>query len=414
MNEKLTKFTKCDIFTPPNICKIMTNKLNNKGSLLEPAVGTGNLLKCINTSQFSKIDVYDIKQKYLDKIQNPEINKYCQDFIQSDISEKYNNIIMNPPYIKVQDLPTEYRKYLKSNFKLLETGLVDIYYAFIIKSISLLKKNGVLVSITPNSYLYNKSALNLRKYLFGNRLVKEIIDFKDKKVFNNASVYCCITIFTNTVKKYLIYNNKKIQYTNICKNYSLFNFNNNNNKTLKDICKISNGIATLRDKIFIHKNKKYSEPCWKPITNGPVISYIIYPYKDGKIIQEDIFKQNNPQTYNYLCSQKEELATRDKGKKIYPAWYAFGRSQSIKYSVKKCIYIPIFIHPDKINTSFYQHKNILHKGCLCIEPNKQKDIEPIINIIKQNINFIRDNSSKRSGGWINLSSSTLYQLLLVN
>ena len=39
---------------------------------------------------------------------------------------------------------------------------------------------------------------------------KEIIDFKDKKVFKDASVYCCITIFTKENKDFLIYNDKNI------------------------------------------------------------------------------------------------------------------------------------------------------------------------------------------------------------
>ncbi len=33
-------------------------------------------------------------------------------------------------------------------------------------------------------------------------------------------------------------------------------------KKLGDICNIKNGIATLRDKIYIHKERKYEEPCW--------------------------------------------------------------------------------------------------------------------------------------------------------
>ena len=37
----------------------------------------------------------------------------------------------------------------------------DIYYAFIYKSIELLDDDGVLVMITPTSYLTNKSSLNL-------------------------------------------------------------------------------------------------------------------------------------------------------------------------------------------------------------------------------------------------------------
>ena len=67
MND-LTIFTKCDIFTPDNIALLMSSKLLHKGNLLEPCVGTGNLLKFINADAYDEIDVYEIKEEYLKKI----------------------------------------------------------------------------------------------------------------------------------------------------------------------------------------------------------------------------------------------------------------------------------------------------------------------------------------------------------
>jgi hypothetical protein len=357
-----------------------------------------------------------LKKEYSDQINIPNINKINDDFIKSNIIKKYDNIILNPPYIKIQDLPIDYRNYIKDNYQLLKTGSIDIYYAFIIKCLELLKNDGIMVSITPNSYLYNKCAHKLRKYLFDNQLIKEIIDYKEKKVFNNASVYCCITIFDKLPKKELIYNDTKILYEDIIKKYSLFNFNSNKN-TLKNICKIRNGIATLRDNIYIHNNKLFDEPCWKLITNGINHKFIIYPYDNGIIINEEQFKLDNKLTYEYLLKNKNELMKRDKGNKKYITWYSYGRTQSIKYSNKNCIYIPCFIDPNKINQYLNQiDKNILHYSCLCIEPNEddEKNIEIIKNTIIDNIDFIKNNSSKRSAGWINISTTILYDLPISN
>lgn len=411
-DEDLVKFTKCDIFTPDNISQLMATKINKYGTLLEPSVGNGKLLKFLNLNDYTKVDVYELKNKYLDEIDdNIIVYKYAEDFIKKDIQYTYDNIIMNPPYIKIQDLSIEYRKYLKTTFPVLNSGMVDIYYAFVIKCLSLLNDNGIMVSITPNSYLYNKSSLGLRKYLFDNEYIKEIIDFKDKKVFSDASVYCCITVFTKTKKTHIIYNNESILYTDLIKNYSLFNLNNDG-LTLKTLCKIKNGIATLRDKIFIHDEKMFDEPCWKQITNGATKKYIIYPYINGIIIKEDQFKIINPLTYGYLVNNKEELSKRDKGAKTYPEWYAYGRSQSIVYNDKKCIYIPCFIDPKSIEQYIFIHQNILHHSCLCIEPNNEGEIEVIIKYIVNNIDFIEQNSSKRGGGWINVSSRVLYEVPL--
>ena len=411
MDTDLQTFVKCDVFTPDEISKLMASKLNNKGTILEPSVGSGNLLKYINFENYEYADIFEIKKEYLDSIPlNAKLNSYNCDFIKEQITTKYDNIIMNPPYIKMQDLSKDYRNYLQTHFDILKNGIVDIYYAFIIKCLDLLKTDGILVSITPNSYLYNKSSLQLRKYLFDNKYIKEIIDFNDTKLFPNVSVYCCITIFTKTNKEHIIYNNREILYTDIIKNYSLFNTTSNSKMKLQDICKIKNGIATLRDKIYIHPEKLYDEPCWKKITNGNTEKFIIYPYNEGIIIDEDIFSKENPSTYNYLSSKKEELVKRDKGNKKYPKWYSYGRTQSLKYSQKKCIFIPCFLNPELINENITINNSILHSGCLCIEPNNEEDIQKIINILISNKDFIRQNSSKRSGGWVNLSSRTLFSI----
>tara|TARA_Y100000816_G_C26067076_1_gene560869 strand:- start:145 stop:1386 length:1242 start_codon:yes stop_codon:yes gene_type:complete len=413
MDIDLQKFIKCDVFTPDDISKLMASKLNNKGTILEPSVGSGNLLKYINLENYEYVDIFEIKKEYLDIIpSHKKINIYNCDFIKKQIDTKYDNIIMNPPYIKTQDLSKDYRNYLKTNFDILKNGIIDIYYAFIIKCVDLLKTDGIFVSITPNAYLYNKSSIRLRKYLFDNKYIQEIIDFNDKKVFPNNSVYCCITIFSKTDKQHIIYNNRKILYTDIIKNYSLFNTTSNNNLKLKNICKIRYGIATLRDKIYIHSTKLHDEPCWKKITKGNTERFIIYPYNQGVIIDEEIFSQENPFTYNYLLSKKVELSKRDKGNKKYPKWYSYGRTQSLKYSKKKCIYIPCFLNPETIHENITINSNILHSGCLCIEPNNEQDIELIIKTIINNKEFIKLNSSKRSGGWINLNSRTLYDLEL--
>jgi len=407
MTSDLVKFTKCDIFTPDDISKLMTSKLHKSGTLLEPSAGNGGLLRYI-TGDYN-VDAYELKAEYLDQIQS-HANKHNCDFIKAYITKRYDNIIMNPPYIKIQDLSAEYRKYLKTHFEVLKTGLVDIYYAFILKSLSLLQDDGILVAITPNSYLYNKSALGLRKYLFDNTYIQEIIDYKDKKVFPNASVYCCITIFTLSKKTEMIYNGNTISYSDIIKNYSLFNLSSNHN-TLKDICKIRNGIATLRDKIYIHDTKLFDEPCWRPITTGHSNKYIIYPYNDGTIIKEETFKTDNPQTYAYLLTHKTELSNRDKGNKTYPMWYSYGRTQSIKYNDTLCVYIPCFLDPKCIEKNMFTHRNVLHYSCLCLEPNGVTP-DVIIDCIVRNIKFINENSAKRSAGWINMSSRVLYDIPL--
>ena len=112
----------------------------------------------------------------------------------------------------------------------------------------------------------------------------------------------------------------------------------------------------------------------------------------------------------FLIENKEELLKRDNGKKKYPTWYAYGRSQSLLPPIKKSIYIPCFINPNNFKDYIYIKNPILYKSCLCIEPNNENDIDLIINSILQNISYIINNSSKKSGGWININSTILYSI----
>lgn len=418
VDELLSKFKKCDVFTPDNISKIMSDFLYKDGNILEPSVGDGQLLKFIDSSLYENIDIYDIKKEYLDKIDDKNnINKYHEDFITKKIDIKYKNIILNPPYIKIQDLSENYRKNIRDKWEIFKKGNIDIYYAFLIKCIELLHDDGIMVAITPNSYLYNKSSLLLREYFIKNKLIHKIIDFKSEKVFDKVSTYCCITVFSKKAKDFLIYNDIKINYSDI-KNKEFNIFNNNNNigsksKTLGDICCIKNGIATLRDKIYIHKTKLYIEPCWKEITNADKDMWCIYPYdNDCNILDEDLFKKNNPLTYKFLEGHKVELAKRDKGNKVYPKWYSYGRTQSLKISNKeKIMFIPTFADPENIIYKIDKPKLCI--GCLSLEiTDNNYTLENVKKVLEKNKQFIIDNSSKRGGGWLNMSSRIIKQILI--
>ena len=414
IDDSLLKFTKSDVFTPDKISKIMSSYLLKDGNLLEPAVGEGQLLKFIDLKDYDSIDIYDIKQEYLDKCpKKSNINKHKIDFIRENVSKKYKNIIFNPPFIRIQDLSPEYRKFLKEKWNILNKGNLDIYYAFILKCLDLLTDDGVMVSITPNSYLYNKSSQKLREFLIKNKYIERIIDFKSEKVFPSVSTYCCITVYSKKDKHSFIYNDKTIRYEDIVNDeYNIFmNPENKNSIKLEDICSIKNGIATLRDKIYIHKEKKYDEPCWKQLTTGDKDIWCIFPYSsEATILEEDEFKRNNPETYEYLLSNKEELAKRDKGNKTYPKWYSYGRTQSLKISTKENIlYAPTFSDPE--NISYRIDKPKLCSGCLSIEVIDDRfTLEQVKQALKKNKDFIVQNSSKRGGGWINISSRILKQV----
>ena len=78
--------------------------------------------------------------------------------------------------------------------------------------------------------------------------------------------------------------------------------------TLQSIAKCRNGIATLRDKVFVHIEKVYDEPCWQKVYCGNNFKWIICPYDNGGVLlEETIFKTYNPLSYAFLETNKIEL-----------------------------------------------------------------------------------------------------------
>jgi len=103
----------------------------------------------------------------------------------------FDAIIGNPPYI------IEYNKivksYLENNFIEFKRNN-DLYVAFISNGYSLIKENGFLSFITPNTFLKGTYFIKLRELLIKNK-IHEIIDFKNRLVFDEANVYTAIIRF---------------------------------------------------------------------------------------------------------------------------------------------------------------------------------------------------------------------------
>jgi len=392
-----------DVFTPQDVATKMRSYFPKKvKKLLEPSVGTGDLLRSMAGS-YKHADVFDINPNYLDKVESaPNLTKTCADFLETKIDKKYDAILMNPPYLRFQEMSQEMRDRVRNLSDVLRTGNIDLYIAFLVKCIDMLSDDGTLVAITPSTWRYNKSAERFRNWLISNRFIHAIHDYGSEKVFPGIDVYCCILVVNRTHKDsysvnddIISYNADEEQESRVC---------------LNDVCEIQNGIATLCDSVFIHDIALFAEPCWRPIlkVSKSKIRNIIYPYtEDGTIIPEDEFKKVNPQTYAFLERNKDALANRDRGHKTYEAWYAFGRKQGIKVpDTPKSVYVSTLC-PPSIPT--HQEKTMLFYSGIRMTPTKTT-CDDIETAIQTNVDFIQKMCSKRAKGWLNITTSTLRQV----
>ncbi len=327
-----------------------------------------NKVVAIEISENTVIEARNILSAYFKKHFSLDVNVNYFSNINIEDSLKFNVIneidlcIGNPPYIRAKNLEATYLKYIKLNYSSCSKGTIDIYFAFIEKYINVAKK---LVFITPNSFLTSKSGKVLKeKILTG---LEYLIDFKEKKIFKDASVYTCIFMFSKSSNKIdFLYGNDVGNVSLISKDKYINYDSEHCDGIYQDVL---SGIATLADNVFLVKKdengkfyaffdntqyeieKEMVVPYLKLTkikSNDDLnnIDYMIYPYDcNKKIITEDIISKQFPLLYSYLLRVKEKLSQRDKGKTDkYESWYAYGRKQGLhNINTDKVINIPMMI-----------------------------------------------------------------------
>lgn len=109
----------------------------------------------------------------------------------------FDIVIGNPPYKLCQPSNTKEdildfykRRFIVASYK------IDLFHLFFEKGIGLLKHNGVLGYITPNTYLTNKYIKPLRKFILDTCTVHSVVNHD--KVFESASVDTATIIMSKT------------------------------------------------------------------------------------------------------------------------------------------------------------------------------------------------------------------------
>lgn len=476
------------VFTPNWIVKEILDAVDYQGEkildkfILEPSSGDGMFLleivkRYIQTCKINNFSNFEIKERLEKYIYAVELDK--GEYIQSlnnldklvkgyDITEKinwkifnentlnfYKNhlvffdfVVGNPPYIRIHNLNIETREVLKKDFKF-SKGTIDIYLSFFEMGFKMLKKEGLLGYITPNSYLHNSSYQSFREFLKQEKTLKILIDFKANKIFNGYSTYTAITIFDlnnqNDCFEYKeLVNDKielknKVNFENLQKTDWSFTDQENENfltelekdkhSSVKDFFDVQYGFATLRDKIFIGKITPYDEnlvyfngqllekDLLKKVVKGSRFKgeineneRILFPYELVNnryvVIEEEKLKIKYPNTYKYLSDNKNDLESRDLDKGAL--WYEFGRSQGIQTIHKEKIILSTLVNGQ---IDFYKiPKDVLMYSGLFIIKNKLfsdwKIIEDTLNS-DEFYKYIRLTGKDFSGGYKSITSKQI-------
>lgn len=464
-NQKDKKFIKENgvVFTNKKICDIIINKINpNINEIIcEPSVGKGifvfSLLEFFRKKNHSikeianfvnnKLYCYDINADFIDefkKLLKEYFNyfKYSGELILDNIIQddfliqkmNYDAIIGNPPFVRIQNMDKIYLNKLKDELKSISLGNIDLYYAFLEKALLSSKRVGFII---PNSFIKNKSGYFIRDIIKGR--LSYIYDFRNEKVWSNISTYTLIVICEENISDNIRYETNNLNITKnkdelLSDKWIFENIKYGSNKLSNMINYYSGGLATIKDDVFkmdsfdefyCYKNGEKIEKdiCKKYIKvttsrNFEDYKYIIYPYINGKVINEDILKKKYPFCYKYLLSRKKELLSRDKGKTSkYDSWYAYGRRQGLLKNKKGDVLILPLTFLKSRDIHFIEIPNnedcLVLSGILVDVKKGMKD--KFIEIIKSEDfykfcemnNKILSDKSKPNDIWLSLSANSI-------
>lgn len=187
---------------------------------------------------------------------------------------KFDYVVGNPPYVRIHNIPEEYREIVKQ-FKFVD-GMIDLYIVFYEIGIAMLNDKGKLGYISPNSFMKNTSQKRFRSYLVDNKYISAIYDFKTSKIFADADTYTCICIlnknknridFSIDYKEYSMYdlvveNHFSFEYFKTQLNEKAWNLSSEEdikfleeNKGLpikiQNMALVQNGISTNKDAVYV-------------------------------------------------------------------------------------------------------------------------------------------------------------------
>ena len=326
--------------------KVLEFIRNNPECILEPSVGQGDLVQVVVQNKKNvKFEMYEI-DKTIKLLNNVPKNVIYGDFINQQISKKYDTIIGNPPFIKTK----------KGN----------IYIDFIEKCYNLLDLNGELIFIVPSDFFKLTSASKLLHRMLTNGSFTHIFHPHKENLFENASIDVLVFRYCNNncLKKEVLYNNNLLH---IIENEGLVTFTKTKKTNLvsfKECFHIFVGMVTGKESVY--KNDELGNI---EIINGE--------NKKEKYIFIDKFPCENKEINKYLIKYKQELSERKIRKFNETNWFEWGAPRNIssikKYNGQECIYIYNLTRKKQI--AFKGKVDYFGGGLIMLVPKKENSIE---------------------------------------
>lgn len=170
------------VLTPEDVANKMVNwaaeylPKNKYIKILDPAVGPATFLKSLQNSDLKVkgFDCFDVDEdmcritRTYSAVCRFETDIKNKDFLLENIRHKYDLIILNPPYIRQENLSLEYKNIIKNNLINNQVerinGRSNLFIYFLYKSLMQVNKNGVVSAIVYDSIMHTQYGQEFLNY----------------------------------------------------------------------------------------------------------------------------------------------------------------------------------------------------------------------------------------------------------
>jgi adenine-specific DNA-methyltransferase len=372
----------------------------------------------------------------------------------------FHCVIGNPPYVASRNMD-EASMALLANWRVAASGHPDLYIPFFQIGYELLRPQGILGFITVNTFIKSINGRALRLYFEAEQVDLEIINFGGEQVFKDRNAYTCICFLQRAEQagiRYIRCDSQAIQTLNP-EQFARFDYAGlhhsdgwnlvNSQVTARTLAQIEaiglpfrqlydtkNGIATLKNNVYKFKpygedavfyyltadpdGDKIEKSICRNIVNAnklknetdiqKMTEQVIFPYTIiadvVTLIDERTMQRDFACTYRYLQKHKVLLSKRDKSKKTYEAWYAYGRRQSMDIKGFKLFFPHICERPRFVIS---QDTDLLFYNGIAVVSDDLQQLQILKRLMESELFYfyIKHTTKDYASGYISLSRNYL-------